>query len=79
MSTLTKPGFGRGTFTPEDMLEEVLMERALRLDILGMPDMVPRPFKRRPRPKTAIITHAANVAVEVREWINAVDEEVIHE
>ncbi len=53
----------------EELLEEVQEERRLRLDILGMGDMVPRKFKRRPRPKTAIISEAAKVASEVSDWL----------
>jgi hypothetical protein len=50
----------------EALLEEIQLERWVRLDILRMDDMVPRGFKRRPRPKTEIISKAASVAIDVR-------------
>ena len=53
----------------EHLIEQIQRERALRLDILRLPDMVPRKFKRRPRPKTAIIAHAAQAAIEVQTWL----------
>jgi len=53
----------------EELIEEIQRERALRLDILRMEDMVPRKFKRRPRPKTAIIALAAEETIEARAWV----------
>lgn len=53
----------------EALVEEVQLEHRVRLDILRMEDLVPRKFKRRPRPKTAIIAHAARVVTDVSAWI----------
>jgi hypothetical protein len=53
----------------ERLLEEIQRDRRVRLDILRMDDMVPRNFKRRARPKTAVIARAAQVAIEVSEWL----------
>jgi hypothetical protein len=63
----------------EALLEEIQQERKVRLDILRMDDMVPRGFKRRPRPQTAIISHAAKVAIEVKALLKEVAETVPHE
>ncbi len=63
----------------ERLLAEVQQERRVRLDILRMDDMAPRGFKRRPRPKTALIAQAAQVAVDVSEWLKGVDTETITE
>lgn len=53
----------------ESLVEEVQWEHRVRLDILRMEDLVPRRFKRRPRPKTAIIAQAAQVAIEVSQLL----------
>jgi hypothetical protein len=63
----------------EALLQEIQQERKVRLDILRMDDMVPRGFKRRPRPQTAIISHAAKVAIEVKALLKEVAEKVPHE
>jgi len=52
----------------EQMAEEVHEEHCLRLDVKIETPLVPRPFKRRPRPQTAIISRAAQEAIAAREW-----------
>jgi hypothetical protein len=54
----------------ETLADEVHEDHCLRLDIPWGTRLVPRPFKRRPRPKTAIIAHAANARVGVKEIIS---------
>ncbi len=51
----------------EELLKEVQEIRRLRLDVLAMDDLVPRPWKRRPRPNTAIIAEAAKRAIVRRQ------------
>jgi hypothetical protein len=51
----------------ESMLEEIQEFRRHRFDVAAMGPMVPRGFKRRPRPKTAIITEAVLRAQARRE------------
>jgi len=55
----------------ESLLEEVQEFRRHRFDIAAMDPMVPRGFKRRPRPKTAIIAEAAAAAQARRESAEA--------
>lgn len=55
----------------ESLLEKVQKIRRLRLDVLAMEDLVPRPWQGRPRPKTAIIAEAAAKAIARREAAEA--------
>lgn len=50
----------------EKLAEEVQAEHAIRLGGPDFTPMVPRPFKPRPRPRTAIISEAAQQAFEER-------------
>jgi hypothetical protein len=60
----------------ESEVEKVQESRRLRLDILYLDEMVPRPFKRRPRPKTAIIAEAAKRLAEARSLVETEPSEV---
>lgn len=55
----------------ESLLEEVQEFRRFRLDVAATDPMVPRGFKRRPRPKTAIIAQATAKAYARRESAEA--------
>lgn len=62
--------------TPEEierLADEVHALHRRRLD-LPIEDLIRRPFKRRPRPKTAIISRAAEEATATRQWL---EEEVM--
>ena len=50
----------------EPLAEIVHEEHCLRLDVKFDEPLVPRPFKPRPRPKTAIISAAAQRKIEAR-------------
>jgi hypothetical protein len=52
----------------EKLADIVHEEHCLRLDVKIEEPLVPRPFKPRPRPKTDIITRAAQEAIAAREW-----------
>jgi hypothetical protein len=52
----------------EKLADEVLTEHALRRGGAISIPMVPREFTPRPRPKTALISKAAQQAIEAREW-----------
>ena len=53
---------------PREPSEDVQEEHRLRLDVAVEKPLVPRPYKRRPRPQTAIIARAAQEAQAAREW-----------
>lgn len=55
--------------TLESLVDKVHEDHCLRSDIPLAENLVPRPFKRRPRPKTAIIAMAAQARVGIVEVI----------
>lgn len=60
----------------ECLAEIVHEEHCLRLDVKVEEPLVPRRFKHRPRPKTAIIARAAQEAIAAREWAEETTEKV---
>jgi hypothetical protein len=52
----------------EHQVEQVVDEHRNRLDSKLTPALISKPFRPRPRPKTAIISEAAAQAIAAREW-----------
>ncbi len=57
----------------ENHAAKVQQDHVDRLDVPWDTPLVPRPFKRRPRPQTAIIARAARRKIQQREAKAAVD------
>jgi hypothetical protein len=58
----------------EDLADEVHQNHIDRLDVPWGTPLVPRPFRPRPRPQTAIIARAALRKIQQRQAKAAVDE-----
>jgi hypothetical protein len=59
----------------ENLAEEVHSDHRARIDTPLKPDLVPRPFKRRPRPRTAVIAERAREIIEATVWATEWDDE----
>ena len=54
----------------EALIDEIQEESRARIDTLIQPRLRDRPYVPRARPKTVIVSRAAQEAIETREWTN---------